>query len=169
MMPMPNITAENGEAKVAIGNEGNETWSVLLEQENLSLAKGVVYELSFAARSTQEREAEITVENAQYTRYFSEVFTLSDQMQQYTYEFTMPVDDIAAFKMLLGKNASSPVGAHDVFIDNVVLKVKDAPSQQETPSQFPHLELTMERFFKWNSRLVQAGGAISGVVMVRVQ
>lgn len=128
------ITAENGEGKVAIANEGNETWSVQLVQGDLSLAKGVDYELTFAARSTQEREAEVTIENAQYTRFFSEKIALSDQMQQYTYEFTMPIDDIASFKMLLGKNALSPVGNHDVFIDNVVLKVKDAPSQQEPVS-----------------------------------
>jgi beta-glucanase (GH16 family) len=125
------IAPESGEAKVAIGSEGNETWSVLLEQGNLSLAKGVVYELSFAARSTKERKAEVTVENAAYTRFLSESITLSDQMQQYTYEFEMPIDDITAFKMLLGKTALSPIGEHDVFIDNVVLKVKDAPSQQE--------------------------------------
>lgn len=124
------ITAENGEGKVAIANEGNETWSVQLVQGDLNLAKGVDYELTFAARSTQEREAEVTIENAQYTRFFSEKIALSDQMKQYTYEFTMPIDDIASFKMLLGKNALSPVGNHDVFIDNVVLKVKDAPSQQ---------------------------------------
>jgi beta-glucanase (GH16 family) len=125
------VKVENGEAKAIIGSEGNETWSVLLEQGNLSLAKGVVYELSFAARSTKERKAEVTVENAAYTRFLSESITLSDQMQQYTYEFEMPIDDITAFKMLLGKNASSPVGAHDVFIDNVVLKVKDAPTEQD--------------------------------------
>jgi hypothetical protein len=128
------IMAENGEIKVAIGNEGNETWSVLLEQANLSLSKGVAYELSFAARSTKEREAEITIENAQYTRFFSEAIALSDQMQLYTYEFTMPVDDIASFKVLLGKNDLSPIGSHDVFIDDVVLKVKDAPAQQEPVS-----------------------------------
>ncbi|MCM3665171.1 carbohydrate binding domain-containing protein [Mesobacillus subterraneus] len=125
------IAPESGEAKVAIGSEGNETWSVLLEQGNLSLAKGVVYELSFAARSTKERKAEVTVENAAYTRFLSESITLSDQMQQYTYEFEMPIDDITAFKMLLGKTALSPIGEHDVFIDNVVLKVKDAPSEPE--------------------------------------
>jgi len=128
------VIVENGEAKAAIGSEGNETWSVLLEQLNLSLAKGVVYELSFAARSTKERKAEVTVENAQYNRYFEKVIPLSDEMQQFTYEFTMPADDTASLKMLLGKNALSPVGAHDVFIDNVVLKVKDAPSEQEPVS-----------------------------------
>lgn len=133
------IMAENGEIKVAIGNEGNETWSVVLEQANLSLSKGVAYELSFAARSTKEREAEITIENAQYTGFFSEAIALNDQMQLYTYEFNMPVDDIASFKVLLGKNGLSPIGSHDVFIDDVVLKVKDAPAQQE-PGSTPGID-----------------------------
>jgi beta-glucanase (GH16 family) len=125
------IAPESGEAKVAIANVGNETWSVQFMQGELSLSKDVVYELSFEARSTVERDIEATVENAQYTRFLSETLQLTDQMQQYTYEFTMPIDDMASFKMLLGKTALSPIGEHDVFIDNVVLKVKDAPSQQE--------------------------------------
>lgn len=129
-----NITVENGEAKAAITNEGKEPWSVLLEQPNLSLAKGVVYEISFKARSTNNREAEVTVENAQYTRFFSEKVQLSDDMKEFSYEFTMPLDDLASFKMLLGKNLLSPVGSHDVFIDDVVLKVKDAPTQEEPVS-----------------------------------
>ncbi len=128
------ITSANGEAKVAIANEGNETWSVQFMQGELSLSKDVVYELSFEARSTVERYIEATVENAQYTRFLSETLQLTDQMQQYTYEFEMSADEIVSFKMLLGKNASSPVGVHDVFIDNVVLKVKDAPSEEEPVS-----------------------------------
>ncbi|WP_423409179.1 carbohydrate binding domain-containing protein [Heyndrickxia sp. MSNUG] len=134
-----SIIVENGEAKAAITNEGNETWSVLLEQGNLDLAKDVVYEFSFKARSTNNREAEVTVENAQYTRFFSKIVELTNQMQQYTYEFTMPQDDLAAFKMLLGKNVLSPVGSHDVYVDDVVLKVKDAPTQEE-PVKTPGID-----------------------------
>jgi hypothetical protein len=55
-------------------------------------------------------------------------------MQQFTYEFKMTADDLASFKILLGKNAKSPVGSHDVFIDNVVLRVKGAPDEQEPVS-----------------------------------
>ena len=118
------IIADNGEAKVAIGNEGNETWSVLLQQENMSLAKGVTYEVSFDARSTKPRDIEVTVENAQYNRYFDQKAALTDQMQSYTFDLKMPTDDLTAIKFQLGKSSSSPLGAHDVFIDNVVLKVK---------------------------------------------
>lgn len=134
-----NISVENGEAKAAITNEGDEPWSVLLEQPNLDLAKGIVYELSFKARSTKNRDAEVTVENAQYTRFFSEKVQLNNEMKEFSYEFTMPQDDLAAFKMLLGKNLLSPVGGHDVFVDDVVLKVKDAPTQEE-PVKTPGID-----------------------------
>ncbi|MFC0190078.1 carbohydrate binding domain-containing protein [Fictibacillus aquaticus] len=128
------LSTENGEARAAINSEGNEAWSVILEQGNLNLANGAVYELSFDARSTKERDVEFTVENAQYNRYFSDIVTLHDNMQHFTYEFKMAADDLASFKMLLGKNAKSPVGSHDVFIDNVVLRVKGAPDEQDPVS-----------------------------------
>ncbi|WP_246017785.1 carbohydrate binding domain-containing protein [Mesobacillus subterraneus] len=124
-------SVENGEAKASIGNEGNEAWSVILEQPNLDLAKGVRYKLSFKARSTSARAAEVTIENAQYRRYFSETINLNEEMHQYSFEFVMDAADLASLKMLLGKNAQSPVGGHEVFIDDVILKVKDAPAQEE--------------------------------------
>lgn len=133
------ISVENGEAKAAITNEGSEPWSVLLEQGNLDLAKDVVYELSFKARSTKARDAEITVENAQYSRYLSKKVDLTEEMQTYSFEFAMPQDDLAAFKMLLGKNILSPVGSHDVFVDDVVLRVKDASTQEE-PVKTPGID-----------------------------
>jgi beta-glucanase (GH16 family) len=131
------ITVEDGAAKMAIVNEGNKAWSVILEQGGLALAKGVLYELSFEARSTTARDMELTVENAQYTRYLSQKPSLTEQMQPYTFEFRMPGDDIAAVKFLLGKNANSPVGAHDVIIDNVVLKVKGASVPEPEPQPEP--------------------------------
>ncbi|MCM3598267.1 carbohydrate binding domain-containing protein [Metabacillus idriensis] len=118
------IAADSGKAEIAITNEGNEPWSLILQQENMKLAKGAVYEVSFEARSTKPREAELTVENVQYTRFLSEKLPLADEMQTYSFEFTMPSDDIAAMKFLLGKTLGSPLGAHAIEIDNVVLKVK---------------------------------------------
>ncbi|WP_442598665.1 carbohydrate binding domain-containing protein [Neobacillus sp. D3-1R] len=120
------ITLENGEAKAAIGSEGDETWSVILQQENMSLAKGVNYEVSFEARSTKPRDIELSIENAQYIRFLSETIALTEQNQSYQFTFKMPTDDLAALKFLMGKSSQSPVGAHDIMIDHVVVKVKDA-------------------------------------------
>ncbi|WP_226671877.1 carbohydrate binding domain-containing protein [Rossellomorea aquimaris] len=115
------VTEENGQAKISIGNEGNETWSVQLFQGGLKLQPGVEYTLSFDASSTVDRTMEVTLENAAYTRYLSEVAQLSGDKTRYEYTFTMPVGDDTSLKFLLGKSGSS-IGAHDVVIDNVELK-----------------------------------------------
>ena len=105
---------------VDIMNAGSEQWSVLVEQPGLSLNKDVTYTLSFDARSTVARDIELTLENSNYHRYFSEVVPLSEAMQHYEYEFGMTEDDTASLKYLMGNFT----GEHEVFIDNVVLEVK---------------------------------------------
>jgi len=116
------ITADSGELEAHITNPGNEMWSVLLEQPGLQLSKGVTYELSFDARSTVARDIELTVENASYQRYFSEKISLGTETQSFDYEWNMTADDTASLKFLMGQFAE----AHDIYIDNVVLQVKNA-------------------------------------------
>lgn len=116
------ISSEDGQAKISIGNEGNEPWSVQLFQEGLKLKPGVEYTLSFDASSTVDRTMEVTIENAAYTRYLSEVAQLGGEMTHYEYTFTPPVGEDTSLKFLIGKTSGSPIGAHDVVIDNVELK-----------------------------------------------
>ncbi len=118
------VSTVNEAAKIAIASEGQEPWSVLLEQGNLALVKGQTYQLTFKASSTVARPLEVTVENAAYTRYFSQVVAVSPTVNTYQYEFTMGQDDTAGLKFLLGKAAGSPFAAHDVTIDDVKLEVK---------------------------------------------
>lgn len=113
----PSVMEE--ELFVNITNAGKEPWSVLLEQPGLSLNKDVTYTLSFDARSTVERDIEVTLENENYHRYFSDVVTLNDSMERYEFEFVMTEGDTAALKFLMGNFADE----HDIFIDNVDLKV----------------------------------------------
>ncbi|WJV30051.1 carbohydrate binding domain-containing protein [Rossellomorea sp. AcN35-11] len=115
------ISEVNGQAKISIGNEGNESWSVQLYQGGLKLEPGVEYTLSFEASSTVGRSMEVTVENAAYTRYLSQTVQLTGDMNRYEYTFTTPLNEDTNLKFLLGKSGS-PIGAHDVFIDNVELK-----------------------------------------------
>ncbi|ASI34329.1 glycoside hydrolase [Exiguobacterium sp. N4-1P] len=118
------VSTVNEAAKIAIASEGQEPWSILLEQGNLALVKGQTYQLTFKASSTVARPLEVTVENAAYTRYFSQVVAVSPTVNTYQYEFTMGQDDTAGLKFLLGKAAGSPFAAHDVMIDDVKLEVK---------------------------------------------
>lgn len=119
------IEAVNEAARIQIGAEGQEPWSVLLEQGNLSLAKGKTYELSFTASSTVPRPIEVTIENASYTRYFSQVEPITTTPKTYSYTFTMGQADTGALKFLMGRAEGSPFAAHDVTIDDVNLKVKE--------------------------------------------
>ncbi|WP_246944893.1 carbohydrate binding domain-containing protein [Bacillus pinisoli] len=128
------------EAMIEIGHEGNETWSVILEQSNLKLSKGVEYIVSFDARSSALRDVEVTVENAQYARFLSEKPRFTNEMSRYSYTFTMPSDDTTSLKFLLGKNSNSPVGNHTIHIDNVVLQVNNAPQPEPVPTTTPGID-----------------------------
>ncbi|WP_406944336.1 carbohydrate binding domain-containing protein [Halobacillus sp. SY10] len=108
------------ELKIAIENAGNETWSVLAEQKNLSLSKGAAYKLSFDAKSTLARDIEVTLENANYTRYLSETVSLNEDMEHYEFQFEMVKDDVTSLKFLMGQFAD----AHDIYFDNVKVEVK---------------------------------------------
>jgi beta-glucanase (GH16 family) len=120
----------NGEVKVAITNAGNQSYSVMLNQENFKLSKGVEYTLAFDVRATAARNMEVVVDNAVYNRYLSKTVEApaSSGMKHYEYTFKLNTDDKASLKFLMGKTDEAvPSIAHDIFIDNVVLEVKNTP------------------------------------------
>ncbi|WP_064094182.1 carbohydrate binding domain-containing protein [Rossellomorea aquimaris] len=116
-----SVQHEDGQAKVVIGQEGNETWSVQFYQGNVVLEPNRQYTLSFDAQSTVERSMEVTIENSQYTRFLSEKVQLNGEKTHYEYTFTMPKSELTSLKFLLGATGS-PIGEHEVMIDNVELK-----------------------------------------------
>ncbi|WP_036814991.1 carbohydrate binding domain-containing protein [Pontibacillus yanchengensis] len=113
------VGVQDGELQVDIANAGNETWSVLLEQPNMKFSKDVTYKVRFDARSTMSRDIEVTLENANYTRYLSEKVTLEEDMKTYSFELKMSQDDTVALKFLMGQFAEE----HDIYIDNVDVEV----------------------------------------------
>lgn len=93
---------------------------------------------------------EIIIENAAYHRYFNEIVNLTDQMQTYEFVFTMTDDDIVSLKFLMGNVAGiGTVGAHDIYIDNVVLQVNNPPVLRppqliaDTENNNVHQEITI--------------------------
>jgi Carbohydrate binding domain len=117
-----NLSVVDEKLNLNIENAGNEAWSVLVEQGNLNLGLGLTYELSFDARSTVARNMEVTLENAEYHRYLSQSIAVDDVMETYSFDFVMSANDVASLKFLMGNFD----GAHEITIDNVVLRVKDA-------------------------------------------
>nr|WP_183602799.1 hemoblobin-interacting domain-containing protein [Paenibacillus phyllosphaerae] len=122
------FNAADGVAKVAITNVGTEAWNVMFNQSGLQLKKGFTYELSFEALSSVDRDMQATLENASYTRRFdSGSIAIGSEWTKFDYTVKLTADDNLALKLLLGKTAQSPAGAHEVQFRNMVLQVKDAP------------------------------------------
>jgi beta-glucanase (GH16 family) len=118
------VEAVNEAARISITQEGNEAWSVLMEQGGLELQQDQTYVVQFDASSTVARSFEVTLENAGYYRYLSEVVSLTPETNTYTFEVTMPVTDMTGLKFLMGRTEGSPLGAHDITIDNVSVTLK---------------------------------------------
>jgi len=119
-------SANTGEAAVSITNLGTESWNVMLNQGGLSFKKGMEYEFSFDARASVARDIEACFENAAYVRNFQTgSIDLTTGTKHFAYTFKMAADDTLALKFILGKTAKAANGI--VYIDNVVLQVKDAP------------------------------------------
>ena len=118
------VEAVNEAARISITQEGNEAWSVLMEQGGLELQQDQTYVVQFDASSTVARSFEVTLENAGYYRYLSEVVSVTPETNTYTFEVTMPVTDMTGLKFLMGRTEESPLGAHDITIDNVSVTLK---------------------------------------------
>ncbi|TJY41407.1 glycosyl hydrolase family protein [Cohnella pontilimi] len=122
-------TADNGQAKLTVTNQGANPWSTMFIQNGLKLFKGVTYEIDFDARASVARKIEVDLENAAYFRFFDQVVDVSPESKHYHFEFTMPNNENVSLKYFFGLiQGTTAVGAnHDVWLDNVDLKVKNAP------------------------------------------
>ncbi|CAM3774322.1 carbohydrate binding domain-containing protein [Marinicrinis lubricantis] len=116
---------ENGELAIQVDAPGSQPYSVLLFQDALDLYKGAKYRLSFEARSTIDREIEVTIEDASYTRYFDQNVVLTSEMQKYTFEMEMPGDISSSLKFSLGQLPGAQAN-HQIIVDNIVLEVQGA-------------------------------------------
>lgn len=122
-----NITSDADKAAaIDVKALGTENWNVMLYSNDMELSKGVNYTLEFDAWADQSRDIVAKVEeNANYTSYTSKTLTLKPDKQHVILNFTMPKDDVTQLKFLFG-NTSNPK-LTKVYIDNVSLRVKDAP------------------------------------------
>lgn len=119
---------EKQAAKLTVHELGQQAYSNMFMQNGMSLMKGATYELSFDAYATKERKMQIDIEDSTYTRYFDEIVELGTAVQNYKFTFKMGADIAGNLKFFLGKLDGQTVsGTHDVFIDNVVLQIKDSP------------------------------------------
>ncbi|MBC8059390.1 MAG: carbohydrate binding domain-containing protein [Clostridiaceae bacterium] len=134
--PYPNIgdgaastiTAVNGAAKISLTAPGPNPYSVMLNQENFKVTKGVQYKIAFDVSATAERSIGIVIDNAAYYQYLTKNVKATSGVTHYEFTLIQAKDDTVSLKFLLGNvDATVPTKAHDIVIDNVVCEVKDAP------------------------------------------
>ncbi|GLX70186.1 hemoblobin-interacting domain-containing protein [Paenibacillus glycanilyticus] len=118
-------TEDAGSMKVNVSSVGNYAWDVMLMQNNFNLYRDKTYLVSVDLKSSVDRDADIVIDNAT-DRLLTHTVHLTGDYQTFTYELPVTADTAASFKVLLGKQATNPAGAHDVYVDNVRVELKGA-------------------------------------------
>lgn len=118
-----SMAIDSGEMKIDIQNQGNQFWSIQFNQMGISLKQGKNYRLSFDARSTVNRQIRVSLEqDGGSPQYLLKTLDLGNGMTRYSYDFAMNQisQENAKLNFVLG-NVSGIVGAHQVYLDNVIL------------------------------------------------
>jgi len=127
---LANLSVENGEAVVNVLVEGAEFWSIQLYQGPFNFESTVSYTVEFDARSDFDRGLEVIIENGEFTTFLNDIVALTDTMTTYSLDFTMPTDEEASLKFMLGKLGDGVGLAHNVYLDNITI-IQSTPSVKE--------------------------------------
>ncbi len=121
------VVDEEGRLKVQITTLGTKEHSVQVYYDGFALETGCVYQLSFDASATVEREVEyrIQINGGDYHAYTGEGIAMTPDTKHYDFTFTMEEGSDPAprlcFNMGLYGSTDENIGAHDVFFDNFEL------------------------------------------------
>ncbi|QMV43843.1 carbohydrate binding domain-containing protein [Cohnella cholangitidis] len=120
-------STQQSQATLSIGGTGPNPWSALFLQEGLSASNGIPYLFEFDAYATTNRKMQAVIENSAYQPSFSTIIDLTAEKKRYRFEFMKSGSENVDLKFLLGRiGEDAALGAHDVFIDNVVFEPKGA-------------------------------------------
>jgi hypothetical protein len=112
----------NGELQTAITNPGTAPYHVQPNQENLALAQGRTYTVSFSARASVARSMTVSV-SMNHTPWSSysgvRTFNLTTSMATYSFTFTQSQPSDSNVKFEFGFGAQ---GNNTVYVDNVSLR-----------------------------------------------
>ncbi|MFZ3386236.1 MAG: carbohydrate binding domain-containing protein [Candidatus Hydromicrobium sp.] len=117
-----------GVAKFNIIKVGSAEWHVQLKTKNyLKIEKDKNYTVKFKAKSDVKRNIQLLIEQngGSWTKYGEQEITLSKEMKNYSFEFTMEndTDQKAELVFLLGNiGNSNTIGNHTVEISDIYLQ-----------------------------------------------
>ncbi len=105
-------------------NAGTANWHIQLRQQT-PIDSGKVYSLSFMAKADENRTIDVAIQHDSdpYTTHFEEQVALTNEPQEFYFEFASTINDpIAALKFYLGGNSAC------VYIDDVAMyEIGDIP------------------------------------------
>lgn len=114
---------------VTTTDPADANYKVQPRQEGLTLVKDKTYIVAFKAKASVARsfQLSITRNGAPYTSYSGvKQIALTTELQEYTFEFTMPEDPVVGqepkLEMDLGGAANNPTVPNTVYIDDVVIR-----------------------------------------------
>ena len=130
------IEAVDGELVVAIESVGVLDYANQVYYDGFALYEGCVYNLSFDIRCDVEREIEyrVQINGDDYHAYAIDQIEIGTETQHVSLDFTMDEDSDPAPRLCfnLGKfDGMDDVGAHNIYIDNVILEATDASNAQQ--------------------------------------
>lgn len=131
------LTADGGNgsaksAKITIGSAGNYEWDVQLVHENVQMAIGKRYTLSFWARAASARPASVMLQqfDPPFAAMWQQAFAIGTGWQRYDYTFDYPhtaVTSTPSFRINLGANGTT------AWFDSISLCESDAQPPPPTP------------------------------------
>ena len=133
------VLAKNEEMVVHIKNAGQHEYAVQVYQDTYEINQGCRYRMSFDARSTVDRaiEVRLQINGGDYHAYALLDCDLTSEMKTYTLEFDMleNTDPAPRFALNLGypKGYTGELGEHDIYFDNISIKLIDESKKVETP------------------------------------
>ncbi len=120
-----DVEIVDGEYDISVIGTQDNPWDMQFLQQNLYLAEGYKYQISFDAYALEERELRIAITGAQfpwtYYAWFGEETSINITKNKKRYEFTFTMDNLtntnSQFTFYCGSHSS------DLFLDNIELKL----------------------------------------------
>ena len=122
---------KNGEMVITTKDQGTVDYSVQLVQPKLPAKQGYTYEVTFDAYASDDRAVGIAVKapDRSYKAYLEDSVNVTTEKQTYTLTYKMDDTDDANSRLEFNMGAKDSTAT--LYISNVCVKVKKAPTQEE--------------------------------------
>ncbi len=137
---------KNGALCVNFDQAGKDRWDVQLRHREMLVQKGHTYNVSFKAWASRATSltAKIGMAGPPYTDYFTKKVDLTDNPQQFAYQFNMaqPDDPTVEFAYHLGGQMFKGTGPLEICFDDIILSDPAyAPPPPAGPPQLPKIRV----------------------------